>query len=195
MRPRKDIRKNMRVLRSQLSPSVQQQASKSICEHLQKLPIFLESQNIAFYWAINQEIDLFSLIQQALNMGKQCFLPVCNKNELNFSRYEKNTALQKNQFAIPEPMGGVTIAPQDLELVFVPLLAFDSFGNRLGTGMGFYDRSFAFLNSQSRLKPKLLGVGYGFQQVQRLQAEVWDVRLDGVVSYNTNLEVNNLDWF
>lgn len=195
MQNRQDIRKKMRVLRSQLSPIVQQKASKSICNYLQNLPDFLEAKTIAFYWAVNQEIDLFPLIQQALDMGKYCFLPVCVNNQLNFSQYEKNTSLQKNRFAIPEPTKAKSITPQELDLVLVPLLAFDFFGNRLGTGMGFYDRSFAFLNSQPKIKPKLLGVGYGFQEVERLQTEAWDVRLDGMVSFDTNLEVNNLDWF
>ena len=47
---------------------------------------------------------------------------------------------EKNQYGIPEPIGGVTVDEKDIDIVFIPLLAFDELGNRVGYGKGYYDR-------------------------------------------------------
>jgi hypothetical protein len=65
----------------------------------------------------------------------------------------------------------------------VPLLGFDRRGHRLGTGAGYYDRSFAFLGDQSRpAKPILVGIGYSFAERPMLPAESWDIQMDFVAT-------------
>jgi len=68
--------------------------------------------------------------------------------------------------------------------VLTPLVAFDSFGNRLGMGGGFYDRSFVFRRDPVRRhhRPYLLGLGYEFQKVAALPRQPWDVPLDAAVT-------------
>jgi len=65
----------------------------------------------------------------------------------------------------------------------MPLVGFDPAGNRLGMGKGFYDRCFAFRgrnpgSSPARRRPILAGLAHDCQQVERIPAEEWDVRLD-----------------
>ena len=75
------------------------------------------------------------------------------------------------------------LAPHALDIVLVPLLAFDRRGTRLGSGGGYYDRSFAFLHGQARPhRPLLVGVGYAFQEVESLPAAAWDVALDYIAT-------------
>lgn len=63
---------------------------------------------------------------------------------------------EKNQYGIPEPMGGVPVNEMDIDIVFIPLLAFDKVGNRVGYGKGYYDR---FL---SKCRKDVLKVGLSF---------------------------------
>ena len=69
-----------------------------------------------------------------------------------------------------------------LDLVLVPLVGFDGAGNRLGMGGGFYDRSFAFLGQRRWRRPRLVGVAFDLQRVDRLPRRAWDVPLDAVAS-------------
>ena len=60
----------------------------------------------------------------------------------------------------------------------MPLVAFDEQGNRVGMGGGYYDRTLGFLRSRQQwVRPKLVGVGYDFQEVERIDSESWDVPL------------------
>ncbi len=115
---------------------------------------------------------------------KQCYLPVLDADkQLAFFRYDKRDPLKENQYGIPEPVNrDAQIAAVDLDLVILPLLAFDEHGNRLGTGGGYYDRTFSVLHDKQQKKPFMLGVGYALQQADNLPADEWDIRLDGVLT-------------
>ena len=63
---------------------------------------------------------------------------------------------EKNQYGIPEPIGGVAVNEADIDIVFIPLLAFDEMGNRVGYGKGYYDR---FL---SKCRKDALKIGLSF---------------------------------
>lgn len=121
-------------------------------------------------------------------MGKRVYLPVLvphGENRLWFARYTPDTHLVPNRFGIPEPARAPhrRIAPLALDAVFTPLVAFDPTGHRLGMGGGFYDRSFAYLLRHRRwLRPRLIGLAYDFQCVDRLPAEPWDVPLHAIVT-------------
>jgi 5-formyltetrahydrofolate cyclo-ligase len=93
--------------------------------------------------------------------------------------------VQANRFGIPEPQlpAAQQWQPEALDAVLVPLLAFDRHGNRLGSGAGYYDRSFAFLGTRRpRPAPLLIGVAYAMQEVERLAIEPWDVPLDYIAT-------------
>ena len=76
--------------------------------------------------------------------------------------------------------------PKRLDLVFMPLVAFDKNSNRLGMGGGFYDRCFAFRNTTQqdniRTRPLLIGCAHALQEMSSLKPEKWDVPLDGILT-------------
>jgi len=74
------------------------------------------------------------------------------------------------------------IDPRQLDVVLVPLVAFDDAGWRLGFGAGFYDRKFAFLLRRLVRKPLLIGLGYELQRVERQNPSQWDVPLHATVT-------------
>ena len=142
------------------------------------------------------EIDLWPLIHKAWKLGKNVYLPALHKPGLErmvFVKYEQHSHLIRNRFGIPEPQYSrrKVIAHHSLDLVLMPLVAFDQKGNRLGMGGGYYDRTFAYLNTRTRWnKPKLVGTAYDFQEVDSLPSDPWDVPLDGIVT-PTRLENTN----
>ena len=75
------------------------------------------------------------------------------------------------------------ISPRWLDLVLVPLVGFDARGTRLGMGAGFYDRHFAFLRHRRTWhRPRLLGLAFDVQRVERLADAAHDVPLWGIVT-------------
>jgi 5-formyltetrahydrofolate cyclo-ligase len=172
--------------REALDKTQRAHSSQRIINQLFKEPSFMESQSIAAYLPIKGEIDLRPFLQIAWEKGKSCYLPVIANQQLVFAPYYPHTRLIKNPWGIlePEPIKSCYyLAPQALDIVLLPLVAFDAQGNRMGRGSGYYDRSFAFLLRVPKpAKPYLIGVAYAWQQVEYLLPKVWDVPLDKVIT-------------
>ena len=89
-----------------------------------------------------------------------------------------NTTIRKDDYNIPEPVDGIEINSTQMEVVFVPLLAFDKAGNRVGYGKGFYDRFLA------NCKPETIKIGLSFFEAEEeiFEASVDDIKLDYCVT-------------
>lgn len=178
-------RKKLQQQRAKITLSEQKKVSAIITEQLIQHPIFLQSQTIASYNAIQHEIDPSALIQNAWKLKKNCYLPVLQGKQLLFCAYKADTLLKENRFNIQEPLlsVGACIAPQAIDLVLVPVVGFTEKGQRLGMGAGFYDRSFAFLlNSPKSRRPFLLGLAYEWQKLVSFTEKSWDVPLNAVIT-------------
>lgn len=185
MDTRQLTRKNLKQQRANIRSSEQKKASAIINAQLSQHPIFLRSQTIAGYKAIQHEIDPSALFHEAWQHKKICYLPVLQDQQLIFCVYQADTLLKKNQFNILEPPSLLNncIAASDLDLVLVPLIGFTEQGQRLGMGAGFYDRSFAFLlNSPRPARPFLLGLAYEWQKLDAFNEKDWDVPLNAVIT-------------
>ncbi|HEX7045434.1 MAG TPA: 5-formyltetrahydrofolate cyclo-ligase [Burkholderiales bacterium] len=186
--PKAELRKTMRARRASLAPALQRAAAKRVLAQLVRTPEFRASRRIACYLPDDGEIDTRPLIERIWRAGKEAYLPVlawAPRRRLWFARFTPGTELVRNRLGIPEPH----VAPRErvpaarLDLILLPLVAFDPSGNRLGRGAGFYDRSLAFLRGRRFLRrPHLLGLAHEFQRVPAVPADPWDVVLDGVVT-------------
>lgn len=185
MDTRQISRKKLQQQRAKITLNEQKKISAIIAEQLSQHPIFLQSRTIASYKPIQHEIDPSELIQKAWKNKQNCYLPVLYLQQLIFCPYQADTLLKKNRFNIPEPPLSLDacIAPQDIDLVLVPLVGFTEKGQRLGMGAGFYDRSFAFLlNSPRAARPFLLGLAYEWQKLASFIEKSWDVPLNAVIT-------------
>ena len=189
MNDRDRLRQALRRQRRALAESERRHASLQVCEHVAASRLFINSQRIAFYLPNDGEINLQPLIEHAWETRKQCYLPVIgsrNSRRLWFLPYAPHSPLQTNRFGIPEPLhhpGERRFKPHALDLVLLPLVAFDPHGHRLGMGGGYYDRTLAFLTHRKIWrKPRLLGTAYQFQQRASLPVRPWDVPLDGIAT-------------
>jgi len=185
---RTTLRRALRQQRRSLTQQQQQAAAQALDRLLGRHALFLRSKHIALYLPNDGEMDLTPLLARALSMGKRCYLPVLSPiyhNRLWFAPYDGTNRMELNRFGIPEPVTSWSqVRPVwTLDLILTPLVAFDSNGNRLGMGGGFYDRTLAYLKRRKRWhKPRLLGTAHTFQQVANLPSESWDVPLHGVVT-------------
>ena len=180
---KKFFRQQYRHLRHQISPEQQTAASQLITQCY--LKNFIGHQkNIAVYLACDGEINLHFLIEQLWQLECAVFLPVIHPDTqtLSFVRYFKSSVMKKNQYGIDEPeMISQTITPEALDIVLMPVVAFDSNGVRLGMGKGYYDHCFSFCRYPHN-QPLLVGVAHQCQQAETLPADEWDVPLDGVMT-------------
>lgn len=179
------MRKHMRTKRLDLSASELQQHAEAVCERLVVMDVYQSAQHMAVYWAVNGEMALDPVIEHAWGKDKSVYLPVLENKALRFSPYRPGTPLKKNRLGLPEPdvSSSAVLSGQNMDLVLMPLVAFDPQGHRIGMGGGFYDRSFAFrLTSNVKCRPVLLGIAHDFQCVDRVHREPWDVPLDGVIT-------------
>ena len=185
----KALRQQIREQRRALSDSEREQAAFLLCERIAASRTFKQSKHIAFYLTNDGEMDLSLLIQYAWQSGKHCYLPVLaepNTQRLWFIPYTKETKLRNNRFGIPEPIHSNSTRLRktlSLDLILLPLVAFDEQGNRMGMGGGFYDRTLAFLRQRQHWhKPNLLGVAYEFQKQNKLVTNPWDIPLQAIAT-------------
>ena len=177
---KQSLRITYKLIREKLSPAYQQRASHIICTQIRKLSQYRYAKRIALYQAVSGEIDLSSLWRAAPLQGKYCYFPALNENHtLSFLPATPSTPFLKNQYGIDEPTveRELALTPEQLDLIFIPLIAFDPRGTRLGMGAGYYDRTLA--ESRSKL---LIGVAYEFQRQSFIEAQAWDIPLDVVIT-------------
>lgn len=181
-----NIRKKIRAQRKTLSTNIIHSASHLLCEKIIHLPEFLQSQHIAYYISHENEIDSAEIIQHAKKLNKSLYLPIISaKNELDFYLINVDTQFTKNKFNISEPIinNQKPISPAQLNLILIPLVAFDKHCNRLGRGLGYYDQYLQFTKNTARDKrPVLIGLAYEFQKVEKIIPNSWDISMDFIVT-------------
>lgn len=179
------IRQHIRKKRSALPAYRQHLASIALAKRvLRSVPALHRARKIAFYLAQNGEIDVFPLMLHCQKQGQQCFLPVLdgkNENKLYFADWTPGQVMLPNRYGIPEPaVPQYQLLPAaEMDLIFMPLVAFDAAGHRLGMGGGYYDRSLegccSTQNTEQPGKPFLVAVGHEIQLVPCLPNEPWDI--------------------
>lgn len=182
------LRRQIKAQRQQLSRQTLKLHSQKIFRLASNYKPFRQSQRIAFYYAMRGEMDSTPILQLALQAGKSTYLPILSHypaNRLWFAPYSHSKKFTINCFGIPEPRfkHRQLIKPWALDMVFVPLIAFDRMGHRIGMGGGYYDRTFAYRKLRSQLQgPKLIGLAHEFQLVSKLSTNPWDIPLDAVIT-------------
>lgn len=186
MTSRDELRSRLRRQRERLRPAERVAAANGVAAVLEQLPEFLVDPLVAGYWAVGGELPLHAALVSLMSRGQTYHLPVLRPGRrLAFAPWRNGVELGANRYGIPEPAcaDADLVAPAALDLVLVPLLGFDRSGRRLGTGGGYYDRSFAFLKGGARpAQPVLVGIGYSFQETDGLAAQDWDIQMDFVAT-------------
>jgi len=172
------LRAHLRAALAKISPAVRAVESIDLCARLKaQMP---SAHTILFFAPLPDELDVWPLLEESLAAGKVVALPYFDPEKNTYSaRRIKNAAadIVTGKFGVREPLSGCAEIPfADFDLVLVPGMAFDLAGNRLGRGLGFYDR---MLESVSGIK---CGVGYDFQLMEKIPTEPHDARVNFILT-------------
>jgi 5-formyltetrahydrofolate cyclo-ligase len=130
-----------------------------------------------------KEVDTELILHLLSGKDKEILISKSNfeTREMTHFLLTDNTRIAKNKYNIPEPIDGIEVPSKKIDVVFVPLLAYDKKGNRVGYGKGFYD---TFL---SECKPDVIKIGLSFFEPEELISDIFegDVKLDYCVSPTT----------
>lgn len=186
---RQQLRKLLRQRRRSLSSYQQKHAARQLMQAFRQLVVLKNAQKIAFYQAADGEINPFLLMQLTWLYGKHCYLPVLRRfpnQELGFIRVYRHSRLHRHRFGFKEPKATRMLFSHQLDMVCLPLVGFDSSGQRLGMGGGFYDRSFA---RSPKKKVYKLGLAHDCQQVEQLHSQAWDIPLDAILTPSQHIKL------
>lgn len=189
------LRAALRTSRRAITGPAASAAAQAAAERLIATRAWQRARAIGLYLPGDGEISTLDLMQAAWQAGKRVYLPVIRPpagaagrratrraGHLIFRRYRPGEPLRPGILGVPEPLRtrGPRLPLGRLDLLVMPLVGFDSAGNRLGMGGGFYDRSLAG-RSRSR-RPRLMGLAYSVQKRRQLPADPWDIRLDAAIT-------------
>ncbi|WP_418636307.1 5-formyltetrahydrofolate cyclo-ligase [Winogradskyella sp.] len=175
------LRKKYKELRQQLSNTEIDNFSLAIANQLLTLDIWNKSfYHIFLTIAEQKEIDTDFILNILAGKDKHIVISKSNFEDYSMSHVllTDSTTIKKNSYNIPEPVDGIEIQSSQLEVVFIPLLAFDKTGNRVGYGKGFYDRFLA------QCKPETLKIGLSFFEAEDdiFETSENDIKLDYCVT-------------
>ncbi len=180
---KKELRIKYKALRSELSEADLDQMSLAIANKVLTLEIWEKTYFHIFLPIIEQkEANTEFILHLLSGKDKEIVVSKCVFETCHLVHFllTDNTKIKKNEYNIPEPLNGLEVTTSKIDVVFVPLLAFDKSGHRVGYGKGFYDK---FL---TECKPETIKIGLSFFEAEEIIEDVFenDVKLDYCVTPN-----------
>ncbi len=181
---KKELRIKYKELRKNLSKEEIENKSLAIANQLLQLNTSIDDRKVwqgTYYHLFltieeQREIDTEFILQILAGKDKEIVVSKSDFATLGMSHYllTDNTKFKKNEYNIPEPINGLDVPVNKIDVVFVPLLAFDLKGNRVGYGKGFYDK---FL---SECKSETIKIGLSFFEAETIIEDVSlnDIRMN-----------------
>ena len=178
---KKELRIEYKNFRKALSFDEVEEKSLSIANHLIQMPIWDKIYYHVFLPIEEQkEVNTEFILHLLSGKDKEILISKSDFETRKMTHFllTDNTKIKKNEYNIPEPVDGIEVPSSKIEVVFVPLLAFDIFGNRIGYGKGFYDKFLA------ECKPETIKIGLSFFEAVNQIDDVFesDIKLDYCVT-------------
>ena len=178
---KKEIRSKYKTLRLALTEKEVDEMSLAIANKVLTLPIW-EKTYFHLFLPIEEQKEVNTEFIMHLLSGKDKEICISKSDfesrKMTHYLLTDNTKIKKNEYNIPEPINGIEVPIHKLEVVFIPLLAFDKTGNRVGYGKGFYDKFLSECNSDT------IKIGLSFFEPEELISDIFegDVKLDYCVT-------------
>ena len=181
-RLRREIRDRRRLIDPALRFQWDERLNHALLERLSEVRPGV----VAAFLSFDGEPDLSPSLARLSERGVAVALPVIQdlpgKSVITFCEWNPEIRLKDNRYGISEPAGSDIVPVIDIDLVLLPLVAWDMNGGRLGMGASFYDRLFQPFAEQD--KPERVGVGYELQMLDSIPCDPWDIRLHGMLTEN-----------
>ena len=177
----KEIRKELRKIRRSIDQSSRKKQGKQLLYQCQKNALFRNAKHVAIFIPNDGEIETKDTINFLVRQGYFVYLPILVGEKLKFAKLGR--FFKKNRFGISEPIFSPLLGAHKMDIILMPLVGFDKHKNRLGMGGGFYDKTLSFHTKPNEFRvPKLFGLAFDTQEVDRLTSQPWDVPVDGIVT-------------
>ena len=184
MNTKDSLREKFYSKRKNISEEERLDSETSLLQMWHSVKDSYNANKIALYWSVNCEISANSLISYFIKEGSQCFLPVISNDKgsklLEFSFYKKESPIIKNRFGIPEPIKSKFVDLNEIDIVFLPCVCFDSKGNRIGMGGGYFDNTLSKL--PNKRNTQFIMLAYDFQEVESCLPERHDIKADACLT-------------
>lgn len=170
------IRQLIKEAKRQVSLQEKQNRSTPILKKVEQLDAFQKAQKVMVYWSLPDEVHTHNFVQKWAK-EKEIILPVVKGEVLELRKFTSMQDMQQEAvFGIYEPTGPIENAPNSIDLIVVPGVAFDKSRNRLGRGKAYYDK---LLQNTKAFK---VGVCFDFQLVPEVPVDEFDISMDLVVA-------------
>ncbi len=174
--PEKDaLRKHLLDKRDSISFDLMEIHSNKIFSKLIKTKVISEAKSIGCYYSIGSEVKTHEIINHFLSQNKSVSLPKVIQNSMSFRKIEDLTKLETGEYDIPEPKDSTPVE-EEHDVVLVPCVGLDNDGNRIGYGVGFYDK---YLEGKDVIK---IALAYSKQIVKTIPTSTNDVRMDWIIT-------------
>lgn len=171
---KKMLRYNIKVEKDLLSFEDKCKEANLVFSKLERTEQFKNATNILIYWAMSDELPTQAFIEK-WHKSKQFLLPCVVGMEIEIRYYQHENTLNQSELGVWEPTSEALFNGIP-DMVVVPGIAFDIFGNRMGRGKGYYDRYF------SNIKSFKCGVCFSCQLMKQLPVDEWDIKMDLILS-------------
>jgi 5-formyltetrahydrofolate cyclo-ligase len=176
------LRRLMKKMRNEHPASERMKKSVAISEKLADSEVFKRAKTVLFYYPKADEVDTRAVIDAALKMEKTVCLPCTDKKTRTISAFQISgfDTLRPATFGILEPEKDTlkAVAPEKIDLIIVPGIAFDEHGNRVGHGLGYYDKFLAGAKNA-----KKVGLAFDFQVVgKKIVCQSHDMTVDQIIT-------------
>lgn len=153
-----------------------------IKKRLFNMPEFKKARIVFFYASFGTEVETLTSIEASLRSGKRVALPVVDRDQKGLRVYEIKAMvdLDSGFMGIPEPkvLEGRAIELKDIDLIIIPGVGFDTAGNRLGYGVGYYDR----LLSELKESVPIIALCFEEQILSEIPSEDHDIKVDKIIT-------------
>lgn len=170
-------RRQMKQRRLDLSKEVYLDKSNAIINALKEHYFFKTAKTIGIYISFNQEVETISLIEEMLTIKTIC-VPKIQSKEMEFIAIDSLEKLKKNTYGILEPIDSQCVDKESIDLLIVPLLAYDQKNYRVGYGGGYYDKYLKGYHG------KTIGLAFATQEVESIVTNKYDIPLDIIINEN-----------
>lgn len=174
------LRQVLRRVRSAIPAARRRHCQRQAALKLLRWRRLRQAREISVYLSVRSELSTALLIELLLRRRRRLWVPVAEAGgRMRFAPLHRGTKLRTGALRLPRPVRGRPLrTARGLDLVLLPLLAFDAQGRRLGNGGGYYDRALA----GTAARPLRVGYAYAAQEVAAIPSEPWDARLDAIVT-------------
>jgi 5-formyltetrahydrofolate cyclo-ligase len=178
---KKEIRKEIISKRNSVDMTIRQNWDKAIFQNLVNSNFYNDAKSIFIFISYGSEVDTIRIIEHSLKIGKEVYVPKTYKDirEMKAVRITNLMNMTKDKMGILEPVEvNEDSIGENFDLIIMPGVVFDSFGNRIGYGGGYYDKYL----SNYKEKTEKIALAYHMQLLNKIETENHDIKVDYIIT-------------